>query len=152
MAFLHALCRPGHGLLSQALRYLAVGGISFVVDASVLGIATRVFGLHYLYGNALGFLTGVCVNYTLSVRWVFAQRSVGDRRWEIALFIAVGLAGLALSELFMALFFGKLHLALALAKIATTGLVLVWNFGVRKLLLFSDLQVPFKPQHCEGKP
>ena len=134
MAFLHALCRPGHGLLSQALRYLAVGGISFIVDASTLGFATRVFGLHYLYGNALGFLTGVCVNYTLSVRWVFAQRSVGDRRWE------------------MALFFGKLHLALVLAKIATTGLVLVWNFGVRKLLLFSDLQASFKPQRCEGKP
>jgi putative flippase GtrA len=100
-------------------------------------LSAGVFHLHYLLGNALGFLAGVSLNYCLSVRWVFSQRSLADRRWEVTLFFVVGGAGLLLNELLMALFAGRLRWKLVFAKAATAALVLVWNFGARKLLLFT---------------
>lgn len=143
------LLRPSHKLLIQLLRYLVVGGVSFAVDAAMLALSTRVLGLHYLAGNALGFLAGVSVNYQLSIRWVFAVRPVEDRTREIFLFFVIGAAGFLLSELLMALFVGKLHEPLVMAKTATAAIVLAWNFGLRKLLLFTDLQSLFSPPQCE---
>jgi putative flippase GtrA len=146
-----ALLLPSHNPLAQFVRYLFVGGISFAVDATMLALATQFLGLHYLAGNALGFLTGVTVNYLLSIRWVFAVRPVEDRSREMMVFFTIGAAGFLLSALLMALFVGTFHESLAVAKAATAILVLTWNFGLRKLLLFTDFQNLFRPTQCEEK-
>jgi putative flippase GtrA len=59
---------------------------------------------------------------------------------EFAVFAAIGLAGLGMSELMMWGLVSGLGVAVLVAKVLVTGVVFIWNFGVRKLLLFRGAQ------------
>jgi putative flippase GtrA len=125
-----------NSLLVQLIRYVAVGMVATACDFCVLVTLVDALRLHYLLANACGFFTGLLVNYALSTRWVFASRNVKSRPREFAVFGAIGVAGLGISELcmYMGVEIGGLHYAVA-KVIAVVG-TLAWNFGLRKALLF----------------
>lgn len=125
-----------HGTLEQLFRYLMVAGVAFVVDFSSLALLTSWVGIHYLVSAAMAFVLGVTTNYLLSIRWVFAHRSVADRRAEVAIFVAIGVAGLGLNELVMWVVTEHLGRHYLVSKIVSTGLVFFFNFFTRKVLLF----------------
>jgi putative flippase GtrA len=129
---------PGRsqGLLGQFARYLLVGGTAFVADFTTLAVLKESGAFGVLGAAALAFLVGTQVNYFLSTRWVFSSRRVKDRRLEFALFASVGLAGLCLNELIIWTLSHRLGLHYLLAKLVSAGLVLCWNFSIRRLTLF----------------
>lgn len=123
----------------ELVRYGLVSVLAFSIDLAVLIICTESFGLHYLASAAIGFTVGVMVAYVLSVRWAFRFRSYSSRGPELAVFIGIGIAGLGLNEFVMwngTEVFGFHYLV---SKMASAVLVFFFNFGLRKLLLFSDL-------------
>lgn len=123
--------------LVQMARSLVAGGAAFVVDFSALFVFTHYVGLHYLVSAAIGFLLGLATMYSLSIRWVFSHRSVKDWRAELIIFTAIGLAGLGLNELIMWLATEKVGTHYLVSKPISTGIGFFFNFGLRKLLLFS---------------
>jgi putative flippase GtrA len=125
-------------------RYLLVGGTAFVADFTTLAILTESGVVGVLGAAALAFLVGTQVNYFLSTRWVFTSRRVKDRRLEFALFASVGLMGLGLNELIIWTLHHRLDVHYLLAKVASAGLVLSWNFLVRKRMLFAP--APTRPR------
>jgi putative flippase GtrA len=123
-------------LVGQLFRYTIVGGVAFVVDFGTLILLTSVFQIHYLYSAAVAFLLGLATNYSLSVTWVFSQRSVSSRYVEFVIFAWTGIVGLALNELFMWLFTDLGNQHYAVSKLLATFLVFCWNFLSRKFILF----------------
>jgi len=124
-------------LLNSFLRYLVAGGAGFLIDYSVLALCYHVFGWHYLLAAALGFLLGLVFVYVASNAWVFESRKLrGQSFTEFFLFTVIGLVGLLLTTAFMWLFVEKATFPPLIAKLVTTALVLLWNFGARKFLLY----------------
>ena len=121
----------------EAGKYLLVSIVALAVDYSLLVSLTRFGHLHYLVSAAIGFAAGLVVNYALSVAFVFQHRRVASRRLEFALFFGIGLLGLGLNEVLMKVFVEVVGLNFALAKIPATAVGFVWNFGLRRLTLFS---------------
>jgi len=121
----------------QFLRYLVVGGIAFVLDFGVLVVLTDALGVWYLTSAAVSFCCGLATNYLLSITWVFTVRSVSSQKAEFAIFSIIGIVGLGWNELFMYLGTDVAGLDYRVSKLITVAIVLVWNFGMRKLLLFS---------------
>jgi putative flippase GtrA len=119
------------------MRYVVVGGIAFAVDFGTLYALTEFARSHYLVSAAVGFLLGLILNYWLSRAWVFARRTVEKASVEFAVFAIIGVVGLGLNEAI--LWFGSevLQQHYLVAKLASAGLVLAWNFGARRALLFS---------------
>ena len=113
-----------------------VGGVAFAVDFGSLVALTEFGGLYYLYSTILAFSVGMLVNYALSVRWVFHNRRLGNRGAELSIFFMVGVVGLGLTALLMWLFTDGAELHYAVSKLFTAMLVLLWNFGARKVILF----------------
>lgn len=134
----HAAAPPARpsSLVAQFGRYLLVGGGAFVVDFGTLALLNKVFGVHYLVAAAAGFVLGSLSNYALSVSWVFSQRRVSRRSVELGVFVAVGIVGLGLNQGVLYGLTGRLGLDPLLSKLVSTGVVLFWNFGARKFLLF----------------
>ena len=130
--------RSQSALYGQALRYLIVGGIAFVVDFSVLVFLKELDGFNYLVAAAVAFACGLVTNYILSVRWVFTSRSVHQPTVEFVIFLVIGVLGLGWNELLMYLGTERLGFDYRISKLLSVGLVLCWNFGVRKVLLFRD--------------
>jgi putative flippase GtrA len=76
------------------------------------------------------------VNYLLSITWVFGSRSLADKKTEFAIFSFIGVAGLGWTELLMYLGTSVAGLDYRVSKIVTVVIVLFWNFGMRKAILF----------------
>jgi putative flippase GtrA len=121
----------------EGLRYVGAGGIAFVVDFAVYVALIRVGEVDYLVAAPIGFAAGLAAIYGLSVRWVFRERRVSDRRVEFTLFAAIGIAGMGLNQLIVYSGVEWVGLSFEAAKLASAMLMFCFNFGARKILLFS---------------
>lgn len=123
--------------MERFLRYLLVGGIGFFIDFGILVICFRIFGLYYLVSSAFGFVAGLVVVYIASNTWVFERRKIGSKpAIEFIIFAFIGIVGLLLTQLLMWLFVGQCLISVEISKCLTTSVVLIWNFGVRKYILY----------------
>lgn len=126
-----------HRLHSQFVRYFIAGTISFFCDLAVLAALHSGAGMNLLAAGALGYVVGVTVNYTIAIRWVFPERSMKHRRGlEFALYVGIGLTGLALNELILWGLAERLGLHFVLAKAVSGLVILAWTFTARRTLLF----------------
>ncbi|MGQ9503873.1 MAG: GtrA family protein [Thermogutta sp.] len=124
-------------VVGQFLRYLVVGGVAFLVDFGVLVLLTEVLRLYYLASAAIAFWCGLVTNYVLSITWVFSTRALASKRTEFTIFLIIGVVGLGWNELLLYLGTDVLGVDYRLSKLITVAIVLFWNFGMRKLILFS---------------
>lgn len=132
-----ALSTRKNNLSAQFFRYFLVGGVAFIVDFSLLYLLTEFGRLHYLFSASIAFVAGIVVNYALSVTWVFDHRSIDNRMHEFAIFAVIGILGLAFNAALMWFFTEQVGLHYLLSKIVAAALILLFNFGARKALLFS---------------
>lgn len=129
------LAAPPSERAAEFARYFAISLGALAVDFAALFLLTWA-GLHYLTANAAAFALGTLVAYAGSVRWVFARRRLADRNAEFGVFAAVGIAGLALNEAALWGGAGLLGLSLPLAKVSAAGTSFLFNYGVRRAILF----------------
>ncbi len=130
---------PRKSLAGQFMRYLFTGGLAFVVDFGLFALCLYVFEWHYLLANLAGLLAGLVLNYALSVGWVFTacERKLEKKKTaEFAVFALVGFAGVGLNELLMLVMVDSFEWQEMLSKMIAAAIVLMWNFGGRKLILF----------------
>lgn len=130
---------PRKSIAGQFLRYLVTGGLAFVVDFGLFALCLYVFDWHYLLANLAGLVVGLVLNYTLSIFWVFTacKRTFEKKKVaEFTLFALVGFAGVGINQLLMYAMVDGVGLDEMLSKIIAAVLVLMWNFGARKLMLF----------------
>ena len=128
-------------VLGQFLRYLVTGGLAFVVDFGLFALCLYVFDWHYLLANLVGLVAGLVLNYTMSIVWVFTacERKLEKRKViEFSLFAFVGIAGVGINQLLMFLMVSVFDWNEMASKMIAAVLVLVWNFGARKLMLFRE--------------
>lgn len=125
------------GVVHEGAKYVAASAGALALDFGVYSGLIRLGGVHYLVAGALGFSLGLVVVYVLSTRWVFAFRRVEDRRAEFAVFAGLGLAGLALNQAILYAAVEWFRLGYEFAKAVAAGLGFCYNFGTRKLLLFT---------------
>ena len=84
-----------------------------------------------------GFLVGLVFVYISSNKWVFDTRKMKHNRvQEFAVFALIGLIGLGLTNLFMWGLVDGLGVHPLVSKLFTTGAVLIWNYGARKIILY----------------
>jgi len=136
-------------LTVQFFRYGFVGVIAYLVDFGLLFVFTEYAGIPYLISAALSFLAGLATNYLLSILWVFKTRSVENRMAEFSMFTFIGVAGLGLNELLLWIFTGLIGWHYLLSKLAATPLVFLWNFFVRRVVLFSPSR---RFENSSGEP
>lgn len=117
-------------------RYLLSSGLALGLD---IGLYSLALALHapLAVAAAIGFCAGLVLVFLLSTRWVFREHSLDDRGQEFVVFAAIGIAGLALTELFLWLMVKRLGVQPQLAKLLAAGVIFLFNFGARKALLFS---------------
>ena len=122
-------------LFKQFFKFGIVGVICFIIDYGLMVALTELAYVPYLISCGISFSVSVIVNYILSMRFVFASKKDVDKRKEFALFVLLSISGLLLTELLMWLFVAGVDINYMIAKIITTGIVMVYNFITRKLLL-----------------
>ena len=120
----------------QFFRYIFVGGASFVTDWVLLQLI-EAMGVYHLVAGIFSFTAGLIVNFVLSKLLVFSKKS--DKKQaqkEFAVFAVIAVFGLGITEGLMYIFVDIMHIHLAIAKMIAAGIVLFWNFFMKKILLY----------------
>ena len=107
---------PARGPGAEFVGYLLASALALGVDTSTYAGALAL-GCPLPVAATAGFIAGVSCAYACSVGFVFRVRRLQDRA-------------------LLWLFVQRLSIAPVTAKLMTAGPVFVFNFGVRKLLLF----------------
>ncbi len=137
--------------IAEFVRYFVASAGAWCVDAGLYWLGLRA-GLAYQWAAVIGFAAGAVVAYVASIAWVFEARTLRRAALEFGLFVAIGVAGLLLTELLLWLqieCFGESRLW---SKVGASGVVFIFNFAVRKTLLFGsrDVQADAMPEAAGG--
>ena len=121
----------------QLFRYGLSGFVATAVDFLILTILTEAFGEDLLLvWTAIAFISGRLVTYLLSTHWVFDSHRFRSKTAEALVFLAIGVVGLGLTELFMWVLAEKIDLFYLLSKLISSILVFFWNFTAKKFIVF----------------
>ena len=120
-------------VLSEFLRFAAVGAVATIVHYSILIFLVELVHGPLIPSTSIGFVFGAMVSYVLNRRITFRHQPRFGR--GLLKFIAVGAAGLGLNALIVAALAGA-RLPFILAQMAATAVVLVWNFAIARLVIF----------------
>jgi putative flippase GtrA len=129
----------GLRFVSDLMRYGLCSAAALGVDWGLL-IALVHLGTPYLPAAALSFCTGMAIAYFGSITFVFSDRRRGGVIAEAAGFILVGLAGLLCNQALLFFFVQWVGLPVALAKAPTAICVFLFNFILRRSLVFSAVR------------
>lgn len=122
----------------QFAYYAFVAIIAFVVDFGLLFLLTRYLHIFYIFSATCSFLISATLNYLLSIKWVFRQRSKLPVFLEIIFFAIVTLIGLFFNDVIMWLVTEKLGVFYLLSKIIAGIIVFFWSFFSRRYI-FTNL-------------
>lgn len=123
--------------MQEFIRYTLASAIALLVDLLTLYALTEWFGAHYLISASAGFVLGAVIAYILSIYWCFSHRSCNDTRVEFLLFVIIGLSGLLLNNMMMWALTDLVGIYYMYSKFFTTGAVFLFNYTMRRKLLFT---------------
>ena len=124
-------------ILRDLVLYGASSAAALAVDWTVLTLLVW-HGVPAAAAVAIGFSLGMIVTYAASVGVIYADRRRGSKLRELTLFALIGLAGLGLNELLICVLGSLLGLPAPIAKAPTAGLVFLFNFVMRRTMLFAS--------------
>jgi putative flippase GtrA len=121
---------------TEFLRYFWAGSLTFLADFLLLIVLTELVGINYLWSNLAAVSVGMVLGYLLCITWVFQNRRYTRVVLEFPLFVLICIAGILLNEtlLWACVEFGKTHYLVA--KVIVTVFVFVFNFFLKKMILF----------------
>lgn len=123
----------------QIERFTFTGGLGFVIDYGLLIGLTEIAGLNYLWSATISFCVAVIVVYILSVKWVYEAKSLTlnkrQKMTQFVIFIVLSAIGLLINNFIIYCGVEFLGLHYAYTKIFATGVVMVFNFITRKILI-----------------
>ncbi len=121
--------------IAEFARYFVASAGALCVDVGLYQLGLHA-GLAYQWAALIGFSAGAVVAYIASIAWVFEARTINRSALEFGFFVAIGVAGLLLTELLLWVQIDHLGWPKFLSKAGSAGVVFFFNFGMRKTLLF----------------
>lgn len=121
----------------QFARYTFVSVVALFVDLSLLFILTEYIGIFYIFSAIISFLIGLVVVYVVSVIWVFDTRSLKNLYMELGFFLGIGIVGLLVNVFLIWFLTSLFSLYYMFSKVIATMFVFLWNFFLRKYLIFN---------------
>ena len=122
-------------LSRQLLSYTLIGGSGVALDLVVFLLLHNTAGMNEQFANAISTTLGIANNFVLNARFTFERR---DRLVVRFLrFYAVGLTGIALTNLLFLAFTDGLGIDANLIKAASLPLVLALQFVLNRKWSFA---------------
>ena len=120
----------------KVLIYLCIGGMAALIEWGGFYFLNHWLLVNYLLATALAFAFSTLCHYLLGNIFVFNSGTRYERKKELSLVFLVSTIGLLFNLLLMGLFVGFFAWNAMAAKVAASGIVVVWNYLSRKKWIF----------------
>lgn len=128
--------------IKQFISYFFVGGVAAIVEWVMFFIFANVLQINYFVSTVLAFIFSTTANWILGRITTFKDNNTykDKKAKEAFLVFVVSAIGLLFNLILMYLFVTVMgfdsSLGKTLSKIAATGIVFIWNFLIRKLVIY----------------
>ena len=128
--------------IKQFISYFFVGGVAAIVEWVMFFIFANVLQINYFVSTVIAFIFSTTANWILGRITTFKYNNTyKDKKAKEAFLVfivsAIGLLfNLILMYLFVTVMGFDSSLGKTLSKIAATGIVFIWNFLIRKLVIY----------------
>ena len=128
--------------IKQFISYFFVGGVAAIVELVMFFIFANVLQINYFVSTVIAFIFSTTANWILGRITTFKDNNTyKDKKAKEAFLVfivsAIGLLfNLILMYLFVTVMGFDSSLGKTLSKIAATGIVFIWNFLIRKLVIY----------------
>ena len=147
-AALTGLDRSGARRESQRfLKFLVVGGFSFVVDTGSLSALVLWFDTNRILAKAIAFSLAVLSNFVWNRYWIYPESRSKPWFKQLLQFCLMSVVGFVINMSVFALVdrlatepLGHV-LALYLAQAMAVGAALFWNFTANRLITYGDVKL-----------
>lgn len=135
-------------LVVQFSKFILIGALNTGIDFAILNLLmwqTGIYsGKYIILLNAISFSVAVINSYFWNKFWIFRAKGTTQTGKEFVQFITITLIGMAINTaivysvttLISPMFGLSVELWANLAKVAATGISLIWNFTGYKLIVF----------------
>lgn len=117
------------------IKFGIIGVIATIIDYVVMVICKEKIGMTVLWSSFMGFCISLIFNYILNMKYVFSKKEGVKERYVIAIFLITSLIGLGINQLIIYIFSYLNNVHYLISKLIATGVVLIWNFVSKKLLI-----------------
>ena len=124
------------------ISYFFVGGVAAIVEWVMFFIFANVLQINYFVSTVIAFIFSTTANWILGRITTFKDNNTykDKKAKEAFLVFVVSAIGLLFNLILMYLFVTVMgfdsSLGKTLSKIAATGIVFIWNFLIRKLVIY----------------
>lgn len=120
------------------LSYVVVGGGATLVEWLFFWLFDKVFHWQYMVATVVAIIISTYSNWLFGRLLTFKNEEKGNVLLEILKVYAAGVVGLLLNMLFMFIFVDKIGMYEMLAKIISTGIVFIYNYLIRILVIYKE--------------
>ena len=124
--------------IGQTIRFLVVGGSTFIIDMVLLLVLAEYLGVHYLFSAAVAFFIASIINYLLSLLAVFKTGRHENKKKEFIYFLFFTSVGTILNNAIIYASTNIFLLNLPISKLFSTVIVTIFNFLTKKHFVFLD--------------
>ncbi|SKC56534.1 GtrA family protein [Ohtaekwangia koreensis] len=128
-------------LKAEFTKFVFVGGISAVIEFSLLILFVEKLSIDYLFGNVFAFALTNIVTYILTKRFVFNGTQSANKAQEAGLFFLCLLGGLVVNQIVLWAVVEFTAIDYRIAKVIAIAITVIWNFFTRKHLVFRNRAV-----------
>lgn len=118
----------------QFLLYIIVGAGATIVEWLVFYVLNQLLTVHYSVATAAAFLFSTFANWLLGKILLFHGNYKCVQ--ELAKIYLVSVIGLCMNLLIMWITVEYIKMHEMISKIAATGIVFIWNFIIRKCVIY----------------
>lgn len=128
--------------IKQFISYFFVGGVAAIVEWVMFFIFANVLQINYFVSTVIAFIFSTTANWILGRITTFKDNNTykDKKAKEAFLVFVVSAIGLLFNLILMYLFVTVMgfdsSLGKTLSKIAATGIIFIWNFLIRKLVIY----------------
>lgn len=123
----------------QLSRFILVGSLSTAVNYAVFFGTAYLLHVYYIIASTIGYLSGLSLGYALNRNWTFStHKAITKQYHEMGLYIAVNVASLIVSLLFLHVLVDWVGLPAWFSNIMAIGLSTTTNFIGLKFVVFKS--------------
>lgn len=119
------------------LLYVTVGGIATVAEWAAFYFVNDICHRHYMLATVLAYVFSTFVNW-LAGRIIIFKNSNRSILFEIVSIYMAAVIGLLFNLLIMWVAIDIFNIQEMLSKIIATACVFIWNYLIRKLLIYKE--------------
>lgn len=122
--------------IKELFPYIMIGGIATTIDWSIFSVLVGLLHCNYLLSLVIGYASGGVFHYCSNKLITFQCKSkeIGS---QLSLYVLVGAASLFCSMAVLALLVNVFPINKIVARIITTGLMILPNYLLHKHISFS---------------